>query len=108
MITINIKPLSINSAYNGKRTRSKAYNQYINEVSYQLKKIALPVPPFSLSYEFGYSSKGMDIDNAVKPITDILQKRYNFNDNQVYELHVVKKIVKKGSEYIKFKIESLW
>ena len=107
MNRIEIKPLSINEAYSGKRHRTRAYNQYINDVSYQLKKIALPMPPFSLSYEFGYSSKGSDIDNAVKPITDILQKRYGFNDNQVYELHVVKKIVKKGKEYIKFKIEAL-
>ena len=104
---IKIKPLSINEAYSGRRRRTKAYNNYINNVMYQLKKIALPVPPFSLSYEFGYSSKGSDIDNAVKPITDILQKRYGFNDNQIYELHVIKKIVKKGKEYIKFKIESL-
>jgi Holliday junction resolvase RusA-like endonuclease len=107
MIRIEIKPLSVNAAYNGKRTRSKAYNNYINNVTPQLKKIALPMPPLSLTYEFGLSSKGFDIDNAVKPITDILQKRYGFNDNQVYELHVVKKIVKKGYEYIKFKIESL-
>ena len=107
MECIKIKPLSINEAYRGPRYRTTAYNKYINDVSYQLKKIALPVPPYSLSYEFGYSSKGSDIDNAVKPITDILQKRYGFNDNQVYELHVIKKIVKKGQEYIKFKIESL-
>lgn len=107
MITINIKPLSINSAYNGKRTRSKAYNQYINDVTYQLKKIALGLPPYKLSFEFGFSSRGSDIDNVIKPVLDILQKRFAFNDNQVYELHAVKKITKKGSEYIKFKIESL-
>lgn len=107
MIKIDIKPLSINAAYRGRRYRTRDYNEYINDVSYQLKKIALPMPPFKLSYEFGFSSKGSDIDNAIKPITDILQKRYGFNDNQVYELHVVKKIVKKGKEFIKFKIESI-
>lgn len=107
MERIEIKPLSINEAYRGRRFKTQDYKKYINNVYPQLKKIALGVPPFKLSFEFGFSSKGSDIDNAVKPITDILQKRYNFNDNQVYELHAVKKIVKKGQEYIKFKITSI-
>jgi len=35
---------------------------------------------------------------------DILQKRYRFDDKQIYELYIVKKIVSKGKEYIAFKI----
>jgi len=33
-----------------------------------------------------------------------LQKKYKFNDYEIYELNVKKVIVKKGQEYIKFNI----
>lgn len=107
MNRINIKPLSVNDAYRGRKYKTKEHNNYIYKVISQLKKIELSKPPYSLNYEFGFSSTGSDIDNAIKPITDILQKRYSFNDNQVYELHAIKKIVKKGNEYIKFTIKSI-
>jgi Holliday junction resolvase RusA-like endonuclease len=67
----------------------------------------LPPPPFRISYEFGFSSKASDIDNPTKQITDILSKRYKFNDNQVYEMNLKKTIVPKGKEFIKWKIEHL-
>ncbi|RLI48612.1 hypothetical protein DRO61_06230 [Candidatus Bathyarchaeota archaeon] len=105
MIEIKIKPLSVNTAWQGKRFKTQAYKNYEIELFYLLKKIALPPPPYALFFEFGMSNKSMDIDNPIKPTTDILQKRYNFNDRDIYRLNVVKTIVKKGNEFIKFKIE---
>ena len=67
----------------------------------------MPKPPFKVNYVFGFSNKASDLDNPVKVLTDILQKKYGFNDKDIYEMNVKKKIVKKGEEYIKFKIESL-
>ena len=61
----------------------------------------------SLSICFGLSSKNADIDNPVKPFLDILQKRYGFNDRHIYQLHVEKVDVPKGSEFIEFTIEPL-
>ena len=55
----------------------------------------------------GYSNKANDIDNAVKPILDILQKKYKFNDKDVYELHVFKVMVKKGEEFWQFDVRPL-
>ena len=34
-----------------------------------------------------------------------MQKKYGFNDKEIYKLEVEKKIVKKGQEYFKVRIE---
>ena len=107
VITIKTKPLSVNDAFQGRRFKTIAYKNYEVGVSSMLPNIKIPKPPFKVSYEFGFSSKAADIDNPVKCFTDILQKKYGFNDKDIYEMSLKKKIVKKGNEYIKFKIESI-
>ena len=107
MIEIKTKPLSVNMAWQGKRFKTVEYENYEVGVIWMLPKIELPEPPYKVNYEFGFSNKASDLDNPVKPITDILQKKYGFNDKDIYELNVKKKIVKKGSEYIKFEILTL-
>ena len=69
--------------------------------------IKLPTPPYKVYYEFGLSNAQADYDNPIKPIQDILQKRYSFNDKDIYEANIKKVKVKKGEEYIKFEITSL-
>ncbi len=63
--------------------------------------------PLKLDLVFGFSSNGSDIDNPVKPLLDILQKKYGFNDNQIFELNIKKEIVKKNKEFIKLNITEL-
>jgi Holliday junction resolvase RusA-like endonuclease len=58
-----------------------------------------------LCIEFGFSNKASDIDNPLKPILDILQKKYKFNDKDIYELNVKKTIVPKGEEFISILLE---
>ncbi len=106
-IKINIKPLSQNDAWQGKRFKSDLYNQYEADLLELLPPLKLPNPPYKIIYEFGFSSKGSDIDNPLKSFGDILTTKYKFNDNLVYEMQIYKKIVAKGKEYISFKIESL-
>lgn len=107
MVQIDIKPLSVNQAWQGRRFKSLDYKVYSIYVNFLLPKIKLPEPPYMLYIEFGFSSKGSDWDNPIKPFQDCLAEKYGFNDNQVYEAHIVKKIVKKGKEYIKFEIKHL-
>lgn len=104
--TINIKPLSVNEAFNGRRTRSKKYDSFIRSMMFLLPKtIEIPDPVnIKLAIEFGFSSKGSDIDNCCKTFIDCLVKKYSFDDRHIQELHVFKAIVKKGEEYIRFKI----
>lgn len=103
---LNIKPLSINEAWKGKRFKTDLYNEFIQKMYYLLpNSIAIPnTENIKLAIEFGFSSKASDIDNCCKTFIDCLVKKYKVDDRYIYELHVFKEIVKKGEEYIKFKI----
>lgn len=107
MVTVNIKPLSVNEAWQGKRFKSPAYKKYETAVLFMLPKIKLPDPPYRISFVFGMSNIMSDWDNPIKPIQDILQKKYDFNDRHVMEANVVKKKVPKGQEYFSFLIETI-
>jgi Holliday junction resolvase RusA-like endonuclease len=101
---INIKPLSVNQCWQGKRFKTKDYVKYESDVLLMLPKIQLPDAPFTVVLNFGVSSPLADIDNPVKPILDILQKKYGFNDRDINWLLINKQIVKKGNEFIEFEI----
>lgn len=106
MIKVKIKPLSVNEAFKGRRVKTQKYKIYELALLVSLPIILdFPDPPYRLSYEFGFSSKGADVDNPIKQFTDVLSKKYGFNDNEVYQLNALKVIVPKGSEFVKFKIE---
>lgn len=107
MIKINIKPLSVNQAWGGRTFKSNKYKQYEKDLPLLLPALKLPKPPYSVYYEFGFSSAASDLDNPIKPLTDILQRKYNFNDKHIHEMIVRKFKVKKGDEYIKFEIKQL-
>jgi len=105
MHTVNIKPLSANGAFKGRRFKTKEYIKYQKDLSLILPKINLPDPPFVLYLEFGFSNSLSDWDNGIKQFQDCLSEKYNFNDRHIYKGVVEKKIVKRGQEYIKFRIE---
>lgn len=105
MITINIKPLSVNQAWQGKRFKTKKYKQYEIDLFYLLPKITIPKGKLEIHYIFYYSNIQSDIDNGIKQFQDILCKKYNFNDKMIYKIIVEKKIVKKGQERIDFLIK---
>ena len=76
---INIKPLSVNQCWKGKRFKTPKYKSYEQELLFRLNKYKLPQPPFEIHFKFGFSSKLSDWDNPVKPLQDILQKKYVFS-----------------------------
>lgn len=99
---IKIKPLSVNSAFKGRRFKTKKYENYELELTYKAPIIQVPKGKLLVFFEFGLSSSGSDIDNCLKQNIDILSKKYKFNDNQIFDICVKKVVVKKGFEYIKF------
>lgn len=105
-IRIDLKPMSVNTAWKGKRFKSEEYDVYSQAVMALLPKFEMPAKPYRISYEFGFSTRNADIDNGIKPLQDILCKKYGFNDRDIYFMEIRKVIVKKGLEYIKFRIES--
>jgi len=107
IVRLNIRPMPVNEAWQGRRFKSKKYTEYSKLVKLLLPKMIIPKPPLKVSYEFGFSNKASDLDNPVKAIQDIISQFYGFNDREIYELYVKKVIVSKGNEYLQFKIESL-
>ncbi len=103
---INIKPMSYNRAYKGRVYPSAEYKQYIHDVSYLLPRLTVPEGKLRLDITFGFSNKASDIDNGIKAFLDLLQKKYEFNDKMVYEMHVYKDITAKGKEYIDFELST--
>jgi Holliday junction resolvase RusA-like endonuclease len=101
---IQIKPLSVNDAWQGRRFKTPRYKKYEKDLISLLPKAVVTNHKLEIFIEFGFSSTASDIDNPLKPFLDILQKKYNINDKQIYSLNVKKTIVKKGSEFINFEI----
>lgn len=105
---IEIKPLSVNQVWQGKRFKTSKYKAYESELLYRLPKLKVnPLNKLKITLVFGFSNKLSDIDNPVKPFLDCLQKKYNFDDRNIYNLIIKKEIVKKGKEFIEFKIEEI-
>jgi len=104
--TLNIKPLSVNQAFKGKRFKTDLYNDFILKMHFVLpNEIEIPDRKnIKIAIEFGFSTKLSDIDNCIKSFLDCIVKKYKVDDRYIYEMHVFKAIVKKGNEYIKFKI----
>ena len=104
--TLNIKPISINVCFQGRRFKTDVYKKYEKDILSLLQTVKLDIPAkgdLLFKLEIG-CSRNFDLDNAVKPFVDILQKKYLFNDNRITEMHLKKTIIKKGEEYIKFNL----
>jgi hypothetical protein len=106
-ITLKIKPLSVNDAFQGRRFKSKEYKAYEKELLYRLPALTMPQPPYKVSYVFGMSNVLSDYDNPVKPLQDVLQTKYKFNDAHIYEANIRKVKVNKGEEYFAVTFESI-
>ena len=102
---IRIKPLSVNQAWQGKRYKTPKYKAFE-------KELLLLLPPMKIEFNgdlsveltYGFSNTLSDVDNPTKPVLDVLQKKYGFNDRQIVELNLKKEIVEKGKEFIELRI----
>ena len=105
---IKIKPLSVNDAWKGRRFRTDEYKAYQIHLAILLDPLEINFKArLRLEVVFGFSNRGSDIDNCLKPFIDCLQTSFQFNDNQIYELDVKKEIVKKGNEFINFELKEI-
>jgi hypothetical protein len=108
MLKIPLKPLSVNQAYQGRRYRTPAHDQFKTAIKYLLPNwYQIPPPPYVMHFEFGLSSSLSDGDNCVKLAQDSIADKYGFNDRLIKRWIIDVEKVEKGHEYIKFKIETL-
>lgn len=101
---LDIKPLSVNQAWQGRRKKTVKYLKYQRDVALLLRPLTVPDGDLRIELVFGFSSRGSDWDNPVKPFQDILSKKYKFNDNRIVEANVKVIYVKKGHEFIEWGI----
>lgn len=105
---LDVKPLSVNQCWQGRRYKTKIYKEYEKNMLMLLPNIQLEFKNnLRICITFAFSNSTSDIDNPLKPMLDILQKKYLFNDRAVYELNVKKEVVKKGKEFINIKITEI-
>lgn len=108
MNEINIKPLTVNQCWQGRRFKTPAYKIYEETLLWLLPKgKQIQEGHLEINLEFGVSNIQSDWDNPIKPFVDILQKKYNFNDKWIMKATVQKVKTKKGEEYIKYEIKKL-
>mgnify|MGYP001616878503 CR=1 FL=1 len=104
--TVFVKPLGVNRAYRGRRHSTDELLQFKDDMMKVLpRNIEIPDGKLSVSFIFGISNSGEDIDGPIKTALDALSEGYEFNDNLVYDLHVKKRKTEKGSEFISFEIK---
>lgn len=103
MHTLNIKPLSANEIWQGRRVKTSDYRKFERDVLTILPKITVPDGGLEIYLKWGFSSAASDWDNPIKPFQDCLQKKYGFNDNKIFRAFTEKVKVKKGNEFIEFK-----
>ena len=110
VVKIKIKPISVNSCWQGRRFKNKNYLIWEKSLL-NLLPATLKIPKkrkLQIKIEFGLSSKLSDLDNPIKPTLDVLEKKYpDFSDRNVYQMIVHKVIVPKGKEYIAFEVEAV-
>ena len=105
---INLKPLSVNEAFKGRRFKTPKYKRFEKDLLMLLPPLKIDFKaPLRVDITFGFSNTNSDIDNCLKAFLDVLQKKYGSNDRNIYQLNVKKEITIKGSESITFKITEL-
>lgn len=103
IILNNINALSVNECWQGRRFKTPEYKRYERNLLLMLPKLKVENKPMRIGIHCGFSNMNKDIDNIVKPLLDILQKKYTFNDRNIIELFLRKE--KSSTEFIKIKID---
>lgn len=91
-IKLELRPMSINKAFQGRRFMTKEYKDWIKEGLFLLpkKKCASGIVEVSIVFYMRHPKKA-DIDNPIKTVVDLLVKKgYIDDDVYIYELHVRK------------------
>jgi Holliday junction resolvase RusA-like endonuclease len=95
-------------AWQGKRFKTPTYKEYEKAMLLMMPNGKIDTDQMlRVEFFFGFSNQASDLDNPVKLLMDIAQKKYGFNDKMVFELQVRKCIVKKGEEFIHMGIHKM-
>jgi Holliday junction resolvase RusA-like endonuclease len=80
---IEIKPLSVNQVWQGRRYKTEEYDEYIKDCLRLLPKRPIIKGFISVNLSFYLKNANRcDLDNLIKPLLDILKKRGYFQDDR--------------------------
>lgn len=109
-ITLNVKPISVNAVWQGKRFKTKVYKDYEKELLYFLKRykpLNAKTKYYKVNLLFGIKNFALtDVDNLVKPLMDIIVKAGIIKDDRYVAEYNIKKI-KSENNFIKIGIEGV-
>ena len=92
-ISIKLKPLSINQAFQGRRFKSKGHRQYEKDIHALVKPCLNPLTGMIVAtYSFFIKNDKMtDGDNLVKVLQDILVKLGYIKDDRYIKRYIIEK-----------------
>ena len=95
IFTVDIKPLSVNSAWQGKRFKTKAYHDFERDLLWLLPKNIKPIEG-RVEVRFRFHMKNhklADWDNPIKPLQDVLVKSGIIQEDRHIYLGMGQKVV---------------
>ena len=92
VILNNFEPLSVNKCWQGRRFKTKEYNEWRNGLEYLLPKKKIIEGEVEVNIKFWIKSyKRCDVDNFAKPFLDsLVNKQYIEDDRKIIKLTLEK------------------
>ena len=81
-VSLPVKLLSVNEAWQGRRFKTNAYKGYEQELLLRLPKKKMTKGDIEIHYTFNVKNMNRDIDNMIKPLQDILVKKGYIEDDR--------------------------
>ena len=107
MYTLELKPISVNEAYKGRKWMTDKHREFKKVAAILLSRMDFPKlkekEPFYIIYHF-YTDASVDIDNMVKVVQDCITQCLGTDDRYIYGLYIEKHKIKRGNERIEFNI----
>ena len=108
MITLNLKPVSTNKIWQGKRWMSKEGAQFKKDCITLLRAKQVKLKPLeqgdmSIHFRFGLS-RDMDTSNCIKLVEDCIALALGVDDIRFRGMTATKERVEKGHEFIAVEI----
>lgn len=105
MKRIDLKPLSVNDAWRGRKFSTPAKKTYERRVKQELEWCILEdcIAPYEIHFKF-WIPKLQDYDNCIKVTQDILCEHFWINDRDIYKAVIEKVPVKAWQEYFEIEI----
>jgi len=106
-IEVNIKPMTVNKAWQGRRFKTPEYNGYTSHILWALKKHKFRFKgEIEVEYRFYLKHyKTTDVGNLEKPLSDIIVKSGIIEDDRFIKKITLEKF--KGSDYIEIIIKQI-